>query len=358
MRLSLFFSILALILISFPLWGAVSTDDQLKSNGYSDVQKYFDARRVKKENPMIPEAGTNAQAKQEANKIYRDLYEITPAEEKEIPEKRDIYYYPGLIGPSFYGVSGLTETITARTVDKSHYRIGGRFQYRTITKTNGQKIAFGSGEKADVQSFPTAVTIGLVDHFEAGFVLPITSWDINTPYLNPSNEKESAVGDAMLMGKFGIPLNDKNTSGMALCAGFKFPSGNDKRIEADGSTGQTDFTMMAAMSSKAGLANCHINVGYTFTGDPQYSDVTHYWGDDKILFRMGVDFSHNEDVTIGAELATEDWGNNGNKVELIPSVRARFDEDFMVEMAMPVDVHNTEYYGYNFRLSAGLCYIF
>ena len=346
--------ILLLILIAcvFDLF-ADSVEEQLNSAGFTDVKKYFETRRVKKTTPVIDGNSKASKTIKEVNKVYSDLYDITPAEEKEIPEKVDIYYFPGLLSPSFYGLTGLSETITANTLGKGKYRVSGRFQYKKITKSFNKTI---SG-KADVVSYPVDVTMGIIDNFEIGFSLPINSWDIDAAGIEPKKEKETAVGDPILLGKFRIPLDKKSSTGMALVAGFKFPSGDGKRLEADGSTGQTDFTMMAVMSSKMGLANAHVNIGYTFTGDPEFDDAN-YFSDDKVIFRFGFDYSRNENITISLEFAGEDSGKNGTKMEIIPGARAMLTKDTMIDVSMPIDVHNSEYYGYKFRLSAGMNYLF
>jgi len=352
--------ILFLVLVFvFPisLIAADSVKDQLKENGYSSVQDYFETRRTKKTTGIIPESGEEKKTLKEANKIYSDLYDITPAEEKKIPDKIDIYYFPGILSPSFYGLTGLSETITANTLGKGKYRVGAKFQYKSIKKSFGDNIPFKTGEKAEIVSFPISATMGIVDNFEVGFNIPINSWDFNTPYLKPSNEKETSVGDATLLGKFRIPLNKESTTGMALVAGFRMPSGNNKKLDANDSSGQTDFTMLAVMSAKAGLANLHLNLGYTFTGNPGYDD-TNYFNDDKAIFRFGADFSKNEDTTVSFELAGEDWGKNGNKLEAIPGVKAMLRPDVSLEMYIPICIHNDEYYGYKFRVSSGITYSF
>jgi hypothetical protein len=322
------------------------------------VQKYFETRQVKKTTGVLPnETGAQKKAVKEANKIYSDLYSITPAEEKKIPEKINIYYFPGILSPSFCGLTGLSETISANTLGKGKYRVSARVQYRSIKKTFGNTIPFGPGEKADIVSFPISATLGIVDNFEVGFKLPINSWDFNTPYLNPSNQKETSVGDATLLGKFRIPLNKESTTGMSLVAGFRFPSGNSKKLDANASSGQTDFTMLAVISSKVGLANVHLNLGYTFTGNPGY-DNKNYFSDDKAIFRCGVDFSKNKNTTISFELAGEDWGKNGNRLEAIPGVKAMVNPNTAIDISLPICIHDDEYYGYKFRVSTGLTYFF
>lgn len=332
---------------------STSLEDQLDYAGFSEVKKYFDMRREKKTSVIIDDDSKVSKTIKEANKLYSDLYDITPVEEKEIPEKVNIYYFPGLLTPSFYGLTGLNETVTSNTIGAGKYRVSWRFQYKRITKKFGKEI---SG-KAEVVSYPLNVTMGLVNNFELGFSLPLNIWKVDSNDLVPFNEEDSSIGDPVLFGKFRIPFNKKSTNSMSIVAGFKFPSGNDKILEADGSTGQTDFTMLAVMSAKVGLANAHLNVGYTFTGDPETSD-TNYYSDNKVLFRFGFDHSHNENVTISLEFAGEDWGKNGSKMEVIPGAKAKLKDDMILDIAMPIAIDNTQYFGYRFRISAGMSYLF
>ena len=55
-----------------------------------------------------------------------------------------------------------------------------------------------------------------------------------------------------------------------------------------------------------------------------------------------------------AEVAGEDWGAEGNKVDIIPGLRYSPTENFSFEVAVPISVTNDQRFGYNYRLVLGL----
>lgn len=332
-------------------------DTTLKEEGYTLLKDYMHEQKTSKirERSVYPEDGNTTQP-HEADKLYSSNIKIVNPEDAPYPTEEVLIYYPGVLGNSPKGLTGLFATATANTLEKGRYSIGGHFDYYRITKTYGEKIKFDDGEEALVRRFPFTCTLGVVDNFEMGMVIPIVSWKVNTLSLEPSKAQQTNVGDIQLKGKYRLPLGD-GSQGAAVGFGIKFPSGDDETLGMVGATGAPDMEIQGMLSSQFGLINSHLNLGYVFTGDPPQKAGNPYQPNaDRSFFGVGFDYSRNESVTLSLEIAGEN--QDGSKVEFIPGVRSRVDDEMILDFAMPVALYNTQYLGYQFRMIFGAAYTF
>lgn len=340
-----------------PVVASGDLEHVLKESGYTTLKDFLHQKRtgVIRERSVYPEDG-NALAPREADKLYPPHVIIATPEDAPYPTEEVLMYYPGIIGNTTSGLTGLFSTVTANTVPKGHYTIGGHLDYYRITKTYGEKINFSSDEDALIRRFPFTATLGVVDGFEIGMVVPIVSWRVRTLALEPSNAQQTGVGDIELKAKYRVPLGD-GSQGAAIGFGVKFPSGDDETLGLVGATGAPDMEIQGAISSQFGLINSHLNMGYVFTGDPSQRPGNPYQPNpNRSFFNIGFDYSRNEDVMLTLEISGEN--EDGSKVEFIPGIRSRIDDEMLLDFAMPVCLYNTQYLGYQFRMIFGAAYTF
>ncbi|MGM0608064.1 MAG: hypothetical protein ACQESP_06575 [Candidatus Muiribacteriota bacterium] len=328
--------------------------DQLIQSGYSTILKNIEETRTRYKS-IYPDGQPKEHA---ADNIYGDDYVIKDIDDVDDGFKdKVIMYYPAVTGNTLRGLTGLVNTIAAGGLKKGEYAIGGKLVMSKIQKSNGDKIDFASGEKADISSFYTTAAMGVSDNFEVGYSLPMSSFTINSSDLYPYDVNESGVGDVALRGKFSFPFgNEDGYAGLGF--GVKLPSGNDEKMSPAGATGEPEIEILALASSKFGLINGHFNLIYSFTGSKDDNNKPYTYNDNRFLFNLGLDYSRNEIVTLMLEITAEDWGAYGNRADFVPGVRAKIDENISAEIAFPISITNEQYYGYNYKMLMGMAYTF
>ena len=93
------------------------------------------------------------------------------------------------------------------------------------------------------------------------------------------------------------------------------------------------------------------------TGDPN----TQFYPDglaDIFYYNVGIEYPHNDSVTVMAELNGEDWGSEGLRIDVTPGIRWTPTENFAFEVGVPIAVTNDQRYGYNYRIVFGLTSFF
>jgi hypothetical protein len=333
------------------------TEEQLKKSGYSSVLGALEESKEKnvRFRSIYPD---NTEKTREADKLYGSDYVIKDiADVKDMYKDRVIMYYPGVIGNSMMGLTGLTNTIRADSLKKGSYAIGGKYVYSKIQRKNGDDIDFADGEKAEVSSFYVTAAMGVTNNFEIGYSLPVHSFQIKQADLYPYDMDDSGVGDVALRAKFSFPFgNEGGYAGLGF--GVKLPSGNDEKMSPAGVTGEPDIEIIGMASSKFGLINGHVNLIYAFTGNSDTPGTPFTYNDNKFTFNVGLDYSKSDFVTLMLEINAEDWGAYGNRADFVPGVRGRIVDKFNGEIAFPITIHNSQYYGYKFKMIMGLSYQF
>jgi hypothetical protein len=254
-------------------------------------------------------------------------------------------------------LTGLINTISARTLKKGQYLIGAKYLYSKIVRSNGDELDLTGGEKADLSSIYINAAMGVSNNFEVGYTLPVHTLEIQDDVLFPYNEKESGVGDVALRGKFSFPFGNEKGSA-AFGFGVKLPSGNDEKLAPAQVTGEPDFEIFGAVSSQFGLINGHVNIGYSFTGNGDDVTKPFTFNDDRFTFNAGLEYSKNDFITIILEINGEDWGAFGDKADIVAGVRAKMGEKIQGVLAFPISMTNEQYYGYDFKLIMGWDYRF
>ena len=207
-----------------------------------------------------------------------------------------------------------------------------------------------NNESGDMLTIPLYFNYAVTDDLEIVYNIPITDYTIKSRILWKNDISESGCGDSTLGFKYKVFDNPTYQTRGAVGLGFKFPTGNDDKGLG---TGETDFTIFTAFSKNFERIVAHLNLGYTMTGDPN----TRYYPDglaDKFFYNIGIEYPHTHNVTVMAEVAGEDWGAEGSKVDVIPGIRYSPTENFSFEIAVPISVTNDQRYGYNYRLVLGL----
>jgi hypothetical protein len=342
----------------------VSVDEQLKKSGFSQILNTMaeDKAKAVRFKSIYPEGDTSGKV-EEADKLYGEDYVIKDVNDMQDAFKdKVIMYHPTLTGNSILGLTGLINTISAKTLKKGQYAIGGKYVYYKVTKSQDVDIQFDAGEKATFSSFYVNAAMGVSDNFEVGYVLPIHSFEVIDPdndnNLYPYNAKESGAGDVSLRGKFSFPFGNEN--GYAAAGfGIKLPSGNDDKMSPAGATGEPDFEIFGALSSQFGLLNGHMNIMYSFTGNGDNTGPNPFtYNDDKFTFNIGLDYSKSEMVTLMLEINGEDWGAFGDRADLVAGVRAKMGKKMHGLIAFSLGIHNGQYYGYKSKLILGGSYRF
>ncbi len=100
-----------------------------------------------------------------------------------------------------------------------------------------------------------------------------------------------------------------------------------------------------------------MNLGYVLTGDPNNTFYPNGLAD-LLYYNVGIEYPHNEQLTIAAELNGEDWGAMGLKVDMTPSIRYSPTKNFLIDLSIPVSIANEQRNGYHCRVISGLTAIF
>jgi hypothetical protein len=211
-----------------------------------------------------------------------------------------------------------------------------------------------SGESGDMLELPIFFNYAVTDDLEIVYTIPVIDYTVKSRILWTRDISESGSGDSTLGFKYRIFDNPKYQMRGAFGLGFKFPTGNDDKGLG---TGKTDFEIYTAFSKNFEKIVAHLNLGYVMTGDPN----TQFYPDglaDKFYYNIGIEYPHNHNVTVMAEVNGEDWGAEGLKVDVTPGIRYTPTENFALEVGVPIAVTNDQRYGYNYRLIVGLTTFF
>ncbi|MBQ3643255.1 MAG: transporter [Candidatus Riflebacteria bacterium] len=246
------------------------------------------------------------------------------------------------------GYTGLIETISADVSKAGSFKMGFHSSWFDIDRVYDRTLS--NNESGDMLTIPLYFNYALTDDLEVVYNIPIVDYTIKSRILWRNDFSESGCGDSTLGFKYKIFDNPTYQTRGALGVAFKFPTGSDDKGLG---TGETDFTIFTAFSKNYERIVAHLNLGYTMTGDPN----TQFYPDglaDKFFYNIGIEYPHTHNVTVMAEVAGEDWGAEGNKVDIIPGLRYSPTENFSFEVAVPISVTNDQRFGYNYRLVLGL----
>ncbi|MBU1106273.1 MAG: hypothetical protein KKB51_06370 [Candidatus Riflebacteria bacterium] len=250
------------------------------------------------------------------------------------------------------GFTGLTHTTSADVSKAGSFKMGFHSSWFDLDRVYDRQLA--SNESGDMLELPLFFNYAVTDDLEVIYMIPVVDYTIKSRILWTRDIAESGTGDSKLGFKYRIFENPQYQMRGAFGLAFKFPTGNDSKGTG---TGKTDFEIFTAFSKSYEKIVGHLNLGYVMTGDPN----TQFYPDglaDKFYYNIGIEYPHTHNVTVMAELAGEDWGAEGLKVDIIPGLRYTPTENFAFEVAVPISIANDQRYGYNYRLVLGLTTFF
>lgn len=250
------------------------------------------------------------------------------------------------------GFTGLTHTTSADVSKAGSFKMGFHSSWFDLDRVYDRQLA--SNESGDMLELPIFFNYAVTDDLEVIYTIPVVDYTIKSRILWTRDISESGSGDSKLGFKYRIFDNPQYQMRGAFGLGFKFPTGDDSKGLG---TGKTDFEVFTAFSKNYEKIVGHLHLGYVMTGDPN----TQFYPDglaDKFYYNIGIEYPHTHNVTVMAELAGEDWGAEGLRVDVIPGLRYTPTENFAFEIAVPIGVTNDQRYGYNYRLVLGLTSFF
>ena len=270
--------------------------------------------------------------------LYSDTMMTVPVE--EAPTR--------VLACNMGGYTGLIETVSADVSKAGSFKLGFHSSWYDVERVYDRSLS--NNESGDMLTIPLYFNYAVTDDLEVVYTIPIVDYTIKSRILWKEDISESGCGDSTLGFKYKIFDNPAYQTRGAIGLGFKFPTGNDDKGLG---TGETDFTIYTAFSKNFERIVAHLNLGYTMTGDPN----TRFYPDglaDKFFYNIGIEYPHTHNVTVMAEIAGEDWGAEGARVDVIPGLRYTPTENFSFEIGVPISVTNDQRYGYNYRLVLGL----
>ncbi len=250
------------------------------------------------------------------------------------------------------GFTGLTHTTSADVSKAGSFKMGFHSSWFDLDRVYDRVLS--SNESGDMLEMPIFFNYAVTDDLEIVYHIPVIDYTIKSRILWTRDISESGTGDSKLGFKYRVFDNPSYQMRGAFGVGFKFPTGNDDKGLG---TGKTDFEIFTAFSKSFERVVGHLNLGYVMTGDPN----TQFYPDglaDKFYYNFGIEYPHTHNVTVMAEVAGEDWGAEGMKVDVIPGLRYTPTENFAFEVGVPIAVTNDQRYGYNYRLVLGLTTFF
>lgn len=257
-----------------------------------------------------------------------------------------------VLGTNSKGFTGLSVTTSADTSKAGAFKMGFHSSWFDLEKIYNRTLATNeSGERMDI---PLFFNYAVTDDLEMVLNIPIVDYTAKSREIWRRDLSESGVGDMELGFKYKVFDNSEYQMRGAVGAVFKFPTGDDDKMLG---TGKTDFEIFTAFSKNFEKIIGHLNLGYVMTGDPN----NQFYPDglaDKFYYSIGIEYPHTQNVTVMAEIAGEDWGSCGMKVEAIPGIRYTPTENFAFEVAVPIAISNDQMWGYNYRLMCGLTTFF
>ncbi|MBF0499016.1 MAG: transporter [Candidatus Riflebacteria bacterium] len=253
---------------------------------------------------------------------------------------------------SFSGLTGLNTTVSADVSREGSFKMGFHSSWFQLDRVYNRVLA--SGESGDLLSLPLFFNYAVTNDLEFAFMMPIENYTIKSRILWSKDFRESGVGDSKLSFKYRVFDNGQYQMRGAFGLGFKFPTGSDAKGMG---TGKTDFEVFTAFSKSFERIIAHLNLGYVMTGDPN----TQFYPNglaDIFYYNIGLEYPHTNNVTVMAEVNGQDWGAEGLKVDITPSIRYTPTENFAFDMGVPIAVTNDQRYGYNYRLTFGVTAFF
>ncbi len=257
-----------------------------------------------------------------------------------------------ILACNFKGLTGLTNTTSADTSKAGSFKMGVHSSWFTLDRVYDRVLA--SNESGEMLEMPIFFNYAVTDDLEIAYVIPVMNYTVKSRILWTKDISESGVGDSTLAFKYKVFDNPKYQMRGAFGLGFKFPTGNDDKGLG---TGKTDFEIYTAFTKSFEKIVGHLNLGYVMTGDPN----TQFYPDglaDKFYYNIGIEYPHNHNMTVMAELNGEEQGSEGMRVDVTPGIRYTPTENFAFEVAVPIAVTNDQRYGYNYRLILGLTTFF
>lgn len=257
-----------------------------------------------------------------------------------------------VLAANFMGLSGMIFTTSADVSKSGTFKSGFHTSWFKLDRVYDRVLA--SGESGEVFEVPLFFNYALTDDLEFALCLPIVNYTIKSRILWTKDFRESGVGDSKLSFKYRVFDNPQHQMRGAFGVGFKFPTGSDEKGLG---TGKTDFEVFTAFSKSYEKIIAHLNLGYVMTGDPN----TQFYPDglaDLFYYNVGVEFHHNQNVIIMAEVNGQDWGAEGLRIDVTPALRYVPNENFALEIGFPISVTNEQRYGYNYRLIFGMSALF
>ncbi len=338
--------------------GAVSLSDNI-------AQPVPMARNAKKKAPVVKSGGNKAVARN--NEIFsQEPLDLPPVTNLPVPSRTvlpPLYSDTMMTVPleeavtrvlacNMSGFTGLTHTTSADVSKAGSFKMGFHSSWFDLDRVYDRVLA--SNESGDMLELPIFFNYAVTDDLEIIYHIPVVDYTIKSRILWTRDISESGTGDSKLGFKYRVFDNPQYQMRGAFGLGFKFPTGNDDKGLG---TGKTDFEIFTAFSKSFERIVGHLNLGYVMTGDPN----TQFYPDglaDKFYYNFGIEYPHTHNVTVMAEVAGEDWGSEGMKVDVIPGLRYTPTENFAFEVGVPISVSNDQRYGYNYRLVLGLTTFF
>ncbi|MBF0548100.1 MAG: transporter [Candidatus Riflebacteria bacterium] len=253
---------------------------------------------------------------------------------------------------SFSGLTGLNQTVSADVSREGTFKMGFHSNWFTLDRVYNRVLA--AGESGEIFEIPLFFNYAVTNDLEFAFMLPIENYTLKTRILTKTDFQSSGVGDTKFMFKYRVFDNPQYMMRGAFGLGFKFPTGSsDKSL----GTGATDFEVFTAFSKNFENIIAHLNLGYIKTGDPNNAMYPNGLAD-IFYYNLGIEYPHTNNVTVIAEVNGQDWGGEGLKVDVTPSLRYTPTENFSFDIGVPVSITNDQRYGYNYRLTFGVTSFF
>jgi hypothetical protein len=257
-----------------------------------------------------------------------------------------------ILSANFFGLTGLLQTTSADVSQEGSFKMGFHSSWFQLDRVYDRVLA--SGESGEVLEMPLFFNYSVTNDLEFALMLPVINYEIKSRILWTRDFRESGTGDAKLSFKYRVFDNPQYQMRGAFGLGFKFPTGSDQKGLG---TGKTDFEVFTAFSKNFERIIGHVNLGYVMTGDPN----TQFYPDglaDIFYYNIGVEFPHNHNVTVMAEVNGQDWGAEGMRIDVTPGLRYTPTENFAFDIGVPIAVTNDQRYGYNYRVRMGLTAFF
>ncbi|GEM_PF-4197648 len=263
-----------------------------------------------------------------------------------------------IIGSTIVAGSGLSKILSASCVPTKTYMLSSFIAYNKIDTYKGDDVDLSTDEKADQMHIYYIFTTSPFENFEVSISFPYEKWKIDTPRLVPNGD-ESGLGDVFLRTKYTLASqNSSRDAKIALGLGIKFATGDEDKLAVNGVTGEPDFEIYAAYEQNFKASKVMFNARYVFTGDPTLADGSTLNIDDKFIYGFGVEYTKTPTLTLGLEIYGENWGNYGDKLEVIPSFKTRIRDDLSISCAFPITITNDQEFGYDFQWIGGIEYKF